>query len=215
VALEVIGAGFGRTGTASLYAALNILGYKTHHMIEVPPADCLLRSDRKPAAAGGLGECQAAGRPLDWQPVLGTYNAAVDWPAVSFLEELLAICPKAKVILTLRDFDKWYDSAKSTIFAIRDVMRTIQPPPYLAPLFRNLAEMGTMTDELIWWGTFGGRFNDKQYVYEAHLAEVRRIVPPSQLLEFRVQDGWAPLCAFLGKPIPEAPFPHMNERDDF
>ncbi|GIL93257.1 hypothetical protein Vretimale_19669 [Volvox reticuliferus] len=212
--LEVIGGGFGRTGTATLYAALNMLGYKTHHMIEVI-------SHRDQAAAWlKATRDRAAGRPIDWWPVLGAgeYTAAVDWPSVAFYQELLAANPDAKVVLTLRDFDKWYESVRCTIFAAGEALRSIQPPLYLAPLFRNRVNMAAMTEELIWWGTFGGRFHDRQYtrkVYESHMAEVRRVVPPGQLLEFRVQDGWEPLCAFLGKPVPEQPFPHVNTTAEF
>ncbi|GLC56432.1 hypothetical protein PLESTB_001104200 [Pleodorina starrii] len=212
--VEVIGAGFGRTGTASLYAALNTLGYKTHHMAEVVTrpgqAAVWLRAARD----------RAAGRPIDWRQVLGEggYTAAVDWPSLAFYRELLAANPRAMVVLTLRDFDKWYDSACGTIFAIRDAMRSIRPPPYLAPLFRQQAEMRDMVEEVVWQGTFSGRFADREHarkVYESHLAEVRRVVPPGRLLEFRVQDGWAPLCAFLAKPVPERPFPHVNDAADF
>ena len=50
-------------------------------------------------------------------------------------------------------------------------------------------------------------------VYKAHLEEVRRSVPAERLLVFSVNEGWVPLCAFLGKPVPEnVPFPHLSDR---
>jgi hypothetical protein len=37
------------------------------------------------------------------------------------------------------------------------------------------------------------------------------IVPPDRLLVFELKDGWEPLCKFLGKPIPQEPFPFAND----
>lgn len=40
---------------------------------------------------------------------------------------------------------------------------------------------------------------------------IRGLVPKERLLEWSVEDGWEPLCKFLGKPVPEnEPFPHAN-----
>ncbi|GLC36174.1 hypothetical protein PLESTB_001372300 [Pleodorina starrii] len=212
--LEVVGAGFGRTGTASLYEALNTLGYVTHHMFEV-----VARRDQAQAWLQAWCD-RAAGRPVDWHPALGAggFTAAVDWPSAAFVKELLTAYPRAKVILTLRDFDKWYDSARDTIYAIQSVAASIRPPPYLAPLFQNVHGTVAVAEAVIWQGTFSGRFEDREHarqVYDAHIAEVRRVVPPGQLLEFRITDGWGPLCDFLGKPVPERPFPHANDSADF
>jgi hypothetical protein len=49
------------------------------------------------------------------------YRAAVDWPAAAFYEELMERYPEAKIILTVRDPDKWYESARSTIYNIQNV----------------------------------------------------------------------------------------------
>lgn len=43
-----------------------------------------------------------------------------------------------------------------------------------------------------------------------HCNMIRGLVPKERLLEWSVEDGWAPLCSFLGKPVPEEPFPHAN-----
>jgi Sulfotransferase domain len=40
---------------------------------------------------------------------------------------------------------------------------------------------------------------------------VRSLVPADNLLEYQPQDGWEPLCKFLGKPIPNEPYPRVNE----
>jgi len=52
-------------------------------------------------------------------------------------------------------------------------------------------------------------------VYEEHNLSVRRLVPRDKLLEYRVSEGWEPLCAFLRKKIPDAPFPRMNDQLDY
>ncbi|GFR47856.1 hypothetical protein Agub_g9640 [Astrephomene gubernaculifera] len=213
VDIEVIGAGFGRTGTASLYVALNKLGYKTHHMKEV------FCNINKGSAWLKLARDRNAGLPIDWESVLGGYTAAVDWPSVAVYRELLAANPNAKVILTLRDFDSWYESALTTIYRMGQVGDSIRPPCYLAPIFRGITDFFRMHHELFWQGTFQGRFTDKEFVrqvYESHLEEVRRVVPPAQLLEFHVKEGWGPLCDFLGKPVPQGePFPRINDNEEF
>lgn len=40
-------------------------------------------------------------------------------------------------------------------------------------------------------------------------------VPPEKLLVFEVKQGWEPLCKFLGKPVPDQPFPHVNDTQGF
>jgi hypothetical protein len=62
---------------------------------------------------------------------------------------------------------------------------------------------------------FDGRIDDRAHVievYENHVAEVKATIPPDRLLVFDVRQGWAPLCEFLGTPMPEQPFPAGNER---
>lgn len=52
-------------------------------------------------------------------------------------------------------------------------------------------------------------------VFKAHYEEIRSIVPPDNLLEYRIGAGWEPLCNFLGNTIPSKPFPHTNDTDSF
>jgi hypothetical protein len=107
MSLKVIGAGFGRTGTLSLKRALEQLGFgPCYHMAETrhhPDHD---------AAWLAL----ARGETTDWHSVLTDYQATVDWPGVHFWKMLAAANPDAKIILTVRDPDRWYDSADQTIF---------------------------------------------------------------------------------------------------
>ena len=71
-----------------------------------------------------------------------------------------------------------------------------------------------LADEIIWQGTFDGRFEDKAYaieVFERHNAEVKRRVPHDRLLVYEVKAGWEPLCEFLGVEEPDEPFPRLND----
>ncbi|KAG2486299.1 hypothetical protein HYH03_015004 [Edaphochlamys debaryana] len=212
--IEVIGAGFGRTGTLSLCTALDKLGYKTHHMVRVTGI---------PEQVSGWLQASRdrdAGRPIDWAPVHTGYTAAVDWPNAAFYKEILAANPGAKVILTVRDFDAWYESVLNTIYAIAAARAKIRVPWFLRRKYQSsVLDTRAMQEGIIWHGTFESRFEDKEFarkVYEDHIAEVKRVVPQGQLLEFSVKEGWGPLCAFLGKPVPQdEPFPNVNDTAEF
>src|SRR6266851_9175875 len=105
--LKVIGAGFGRTGTLSIKHALEELGFgPCYHMTELfdkPGVDA-------------QWDAIVRGEPVDWNTVFKGYQATVDWPACTFYEELMQAYPDAKVLLTVRDPEKWYASASGTIF---------------------------------------------------------------------------------------------------
>ncbi len=206
--LKVIGAGFGRTGTMSLKAALEELGFSPcYHMIEVfeRPADI------------AMWETAAMGKPIDWKALFADYQATVDWPSCAFYKELMNVYPDAKVLLTVRNPESWYESAMSTIFQ----MRTKRPPisEQIRARIPDMQQFGRMFNAIIRDRTFGGNYEDKDHaiaVFEQHNAEVRQQVPPEKLLVYEVKEGWEPLCAFLGVEIPRGkPFPHLNDRDNF
>lgn len=202
MALQVIGAGFGRTGTLSLKGALETLGMgPCYHMVEVIANP----SHVAPWRAATRGD------PVDWDALFAGYGATVDWPACAFWRELLAHWPDAKVILTVRDPQRWHRSVMQTIYHAL----TAELPPD-AP--QTLREHRRMIQELVLERTFDGRLEDPDHaiaVYERHNAQVRREVPPERLLVFEVAEGWAPLCRFLGRPEPSEPFPRVNSGDEF
>ncbi len=76
-----------------------------------------------------------------------------------------------------------------------------------------------MIDRIAWTGLFQGRFEDKSYaidVFNRHNEQVQRVVPPDRLLVYEVQQGWEPLCTFLGVPVPaDKAFPHLNDTVEF
>ncbi len=209
--LKVIGAGFGRTGTLSLKAALEELGFgPCYHMTEV--------FSHPQHIADWVAATE--GKPVDWKDLLSNYQATVDWPACTFYEELMRVYPDAKVLLTVRNPDSWYESVSSTIYPIS---RRATGSPFIvfigSLLFPERIRVGRMINALIWQGTFDGKFEDKEYalaVFQRHIEEVKKNVPTEKLLIYDVKQGWEPLCAFLGVEIPrDKPFPHLNERASF
>jgi hypothetical protein len=228
MALEVIGAGFGRTGTQSLKAALEELGFDPcYHMSELFGHPEHVE----------LWEAAARGKSVDWNKILGGYRATTDWPACSFYEELMQRYPDAKVILTVRDPNRWYESTYNTVYLIRRIasspvfrclrrlgLRQFNANTFLllvlragalVGLFRpGMAPAAWLNDRLIWEDTFDGNLEDRQHaieVFEQHNEEVKLRVPVERPLVYEIKEGWGPLWEFLGVGEPDKPFPHLND----
>lgn len=201
MALEIIGAGFGRTGTSSLKFALEHLGCgPVHHMFEVRDNPHLLPPWQ------GLVE---TGR-IDWDAAFPGYRAQVDWPGAARWRELARDFPAAKMILTVRDPDEWFDSVQATIVPFA-TGRGQHPNAHA----NAIAEMGY---RLILEGVFDGGMADRARatgVFRRHIEEVRDTISPERLLVYEVKDGWEPLCAFLGRAVPAITFPHLNSSRQF
>lgn len=199
--LEVIGAGFGRTGTLSLKLALERLGMeKCYHMLEVMHNE----------GHAAVWQSAARGEEVDWDRLFAGYQASVDWPSCNFWEAQLQHFPNAKVILTRRDPERWYASVMNTIYP-SSVARREQTDP-------AIRKHMDMVFEVIWDGLFEGRMDDKEHVvaiYNAHNQHVIDTLPPEKLLVFEASDGWEPLCGFLDLPVPDEPYPWVNSTEDF
>jgi hypothetical protein len=196
MAVQVIGAGFGRTGTMSMQAALEILGHRCYHMKEVT---------EHPGHLQAWHELVAGRAAMDWRTLFKDFEATVDFPACVYYQELLREFPDAKVVLTVREPDRWFDSFL-TLQQTTDHFRVFRFIPR-ARRFLNFVDLllpKVFTDP-----------RDRARcieVFEAHNHEVQARVPAGRLLVFRVQDGWEPLCKFLGREVPVGvPFPHLNE----
>lgn len=200
MALKVVGAGLGRTGTHSLKLAFEeLLGGPCYHMLEV-----INRPDQRSVWAAA-----ARGNMPDWRAFLADYVATVDWPAASFWRELSAVWPDALIVLSTRDPEDWWNSASRTIFAV--LARGASPDDQGAA-----EELAMITDILE--RRFTSDVSDKgaaMEAYEAHNADVRASVPPDRLVEWHPGDGWEPLCAALGVAVPSSPFPHVNTTTEF
>jgi hypothetical protein len=207
--VKVIGAGFGRTGTMSLKVALETLGFgPCYHMIEV---------FEHPEHVG-FWEAAWRSEPVDWEKVLGDYEATVDWPACTFYEELLRRHPDAKVLLSVRDPERWYESTRNTIYELSKIIAgswlSRVTFAFVGLFVPGVFEIGRMDNEIIWQGTFDGKFEDKRHameVFNRHNEEVRRRIPRERLLVYEVKEGWGLLCEFLGVEEPDQPFQRLND----
>jgi hypothetical protein len=202
MSLKIIGSGFGRTGTRSLKEALEILGFgPCHHMEEV--------LHNPPQVAHW--QAVAAGRTPDWTEVFKGYVSQIDWPGAHVWRETAAAFPDAKVIHSVRPDDKWWASFSGTIAKLMRVYPTLPMPPHIRDMMDAARTfVGTTTFNGNWWDR-----DTALAAYHRRLAEVKAAIPAHRLLVFDVAEGWDRLCAFLGVPVPDQPFPHRNVKDDF
>ncbi|MFI6577877.1 sulfotransferase family protein [Nocardiopsis sp. NPDC050513] len=206
--LQVIGAGFPRTGTSSMKAALERLGFAPcHHMFEVFSSAELARRWAGVAAAPA---------DADWAHVLEGWRSGTDWPLSFFWRELAEAHPDAKVLLTVRDPHRWYASMRETVLRPRRWFENGEVPPGAA----HLRDLRPLFD-LMWTTHFG---HGAEHVpdeatavaaFERHNAQVEATIPADRLLVYRVGEGWDRLCAFLGVDVPDTPFPHLNDTASF
>lgn len=201
VSLKVIGSGFGRTGTMSTKLALEQLGLgPCHHMIEV------MQNPAQPA----YWKAVACGEQVDWADVFRGYSSQVDWPGAAVWHETARAFPDAKVVHTERPEDPWWNSFSVTIGKFFSAAPNMALPPDVAAIFDTMSGW-FMKD------TFADHTDRDSAIsaYRRNNEKVRETIPPERLLVFNVADGWEPLCAFLGVPAPDTPFPRSHPRDEF
>jgi hypothetical protein len=196
VALRVVGAGVGRTGTSSLKLALEqLLGGPCLHMSEILP---------NPERWAEWSKVMY-GEPVDVAGLADGFVATVDWPAASWWPELVAANPDALVLLSVRPADDWYRSAANTVFEAMAILAKIGHP-WLTAFLHGLGQR------------FCNELDDPDAMiaaYERHNAAVRAGVPAERLLEWTPSDGWDPICERLGLPVPTEPFPRTNSTEEF
>jgi hypothetical protein len=206
--LQVIGVGMHRTGSMSVKAALEKLGFgPCYHGMEA-----LRRStdgDHWLAAYEADGE-------VDWSVIFDGYRATLDWPTLHFWEQLATAYPDAKILLTDRDPERWWDSHVAMFQLSAEFERELTDEQKQRAEESGFARMQTALATIV-SATFHGEVSDKAHcmrVFEQHYERVRRTVPAERLLVYRVQEGWEPLCRFLGVDVPDEPFPHVNVGDN-
>jgi hypothetical protein len=209
--MRVIGAGLPRTGTLTQKVALEMLGLEPcYHWVNV---------------IADLNQVGVWNRALDgeapWDEVFDGFHATVDWPGGYFWRELMDYYPDAKVLLSVREPEKWEPSFRETIWNMcfgESLIRLISSargqvdPPWSRYL--------QLVDRMFWsgQGTFAaGHETPEQLMaqFERHNEEVEASVPPERLLVWSVTEGWEPLCDFLDVPVPAEPLPHVNDRETF
>lgn len=155
------------------------------------------------------GKGQPFGR-AEFDKILGHCAAVTDAPCTEFGPELIDAYPEAKVVLVEREFSAWYKSfsiiAENSFDPVFKITAILDP--YWAGRARKMA--------FLWlngrYGQTSQEIKDNlRKVYDEHYATIRRVTPPERLLEYKLGSGWEPLCKFLDKPIPDVPFPWLNE----
>ncbi|THD26459.1 Nad dependent epimerase dehydratase [Fasciola hepatica] len=218
IPLLVIGVSVGRTGTMSLKAALEILyGMPCYHMIE------MINKHRNHIKLWShLFDLMERDPNIDLpdeviSEIFRGYQLVTDNPGCTIYKQLMKLYPEAKLILTVRNPNTWIQSIRETVRPKEPIFGTgwlnrLRELIFIAPGF------GRMTDQSMRLA-LGGNVDltdDDQMIrgFVHRIEEVKRVVPAERLLVFEVKDGWGPLCRFLNKPIPNVPFPRVNDRKE-
>ena len=209
--MQVIGAGLPRTGTLTQKVALEQLGFDPcYHWVDV-----LAHLETQVA----LWDAALDGRVAPGE-ILSGYRSTVDWPGGYFYRQLLDACPGAKVLLSVRDPERWELSFRETIvemcFGDSLICLLSRARARVDSKWRRYLEF---VDRMFWseQGTFPAGHSADALVegFRAHNEQVKAVVPPDRLLVWDVADGWEPLCEFLDVPVPAEPLPHANDRATF
>jgi hypothetical protein len=196
--LEVIGAGYGRTGTLSLKSALETLGFgPCYHAVE------FMSHPEHQARWEEAFQGNA-----NWEEVFTGYLSTVDFPGTSFWRELVDAYPQAKVIITVRDPKEWYASVRETFL---EAAGSEGRPP-----IPGVGE-GSLGEWMDWSQMMADLRDEATAIadFECHTEEVQSYVSRDRLLVYEVKQGWEPLCDFLGVDVPEKPFPRLNDSEAF
>lgn len=219
--IQVIGAGWGRTGTDSFKRAMEILyGSPCYHMREVIDGGGYHVEFWKDVATG-------KDTAPDFDKVFRhggkDFKATCDFPSAPYWKEILRQYPDAKVVLTIREPESWVTSCMSTIFHF-------QPD---GPFCKNWGNLGTritlacglpargfaeMVSVVLTKNAFHGDYSKENLIkrFNEHNESVIRDCPKDKLLVFRATDGWGPLCKFLDKEVPVGiPYPNKNSTKEF
>ncbi len=192
--LNVFGVGFGRTGTEVMKKALEILGHgPCYHMFEVLP------HPERVETWINLVKGQAP----DWDSSFNGYNASVDWPGAYFWKEIAKHYSDAKLILSIRDANDWYESMSKTILPL---------------LKASSSDPNGLANQMFIMRQFEGNIDDREHVidiYNRHNAEVKAAFGPDRLLVYELGNGWEPLCDFLGVDVPDEQYPRGNSSKQF
>jgi hypothetical protein len=197
--LEIIGAGYRRTGTLSLKTALERLGFgPCYHAVEF-----MRHLDHQ-----ARWEAAFHGHNPKWAEVFAGYRSTVDFPGTAFWRELVDAYPGAKVILTVRDPQEWYASMRDTFLAAAG--------PEGQPSIPG-AGNGSFVKGGDWSQMMADLQDEPTAIadYERHIEDVRNYVPSHRLLVYEVRQGWKPLCDFLEVHVPDEPFPRLNDSEAF
>ncbi|KAF5672549.1 hypothetical protein FHETE_3683 [Fusarium heterosporum] len=214
--MQVLSLGLPRTGTASMAEALTILGYKdVYHGIKSidDKEDWAIMERATDASFPNLPSY--TGRPFtreQWDELWGHCEAVTDVASV-YAPQLIEAYPEAKVILIIREYDAWFKSMDEGVLqALWNPIASFSIN-FVEPILGSVAGRTARKQML---GLFQAQTNQEarqngRETYDRHHRVIKEMVPEGQLLVYRLGEGWAPICEFLGKPVPEQEFPWVNE----
>ena len=210
--MRLIGAGLPRTGTLSQKVALEMLGLTPcYHMVNV-----LMTSTRPSCGAG-----RSTARP-PWDEVFDGFQATVDWPGSFFYKELVECVPGRQGAAERSRRRRWERSMRDTIWGlfygdmlIRDLSH--RPAPRRLEVARIHRDDGgdVAAERPDRRRSRTRRPESMRSAMERFNEGVQQNVPADRLLVWSVSDGWEPLCEFLELPVPDTPFPHLNDSKEF
>jgi hypothetical protein len=212
MSIELIGAGLPRTGTLTQKLAFEALGLAPcYHWVNVL-ADLPTQVPLWNRALDGEAP---------WDEVFAGQRSSADWPGGYFYRELMDAYPDAKVLLSVRDPERWEPSFRETVWNMghgESLIRLLSSARgQVDPRWRRYL---ALVDRMFWGdrGTFAkGHERPEQLIaqFERHNEQVKATVPPERLLVWEVSEGWDPLCEFLEVDVPGEPLPHVNDRETF
>lgn len=208
--MKVICAGFPKTGTKTLNAALTELGYNCFDYLE----NYRFLGDEwtKIFKEGGTTE--------DFRKMFENIDAVMDIPCCHFWEEIHKAFPDAKIIFSERaSEDAWWKSMNNQLTSNNSSI-VVQAMRYLSPSFRMMNAYGIQLCMAVFRLDFSssGWFKPTprnelllRKAYRTHNTYLLKTAPKDKLFIINFEDGWEPLCQFLGVPVPNTPFPHKNK----
>ncbi|TPX17780.1 uncharacterized protein E0L32_002881 [Thyridium curvatum] len=221
----VITASLMRMATMSMARAYAVLGLRAHHGLDVVPTPEGLAMwaalERAADATYPSANRRAAKFTAeDWDAVFGGYDAVTDIAGM-WADQLADAYPDARVVVLQRDFETWWPTfyegcvvptcasprAKRALLAALSALTGL-------PLRASFHVMNTMMLGLFGARDMAGVRENARRGYDAYYERIRSRVPPERRLEYRIGEGWGPLCEFLGREVPDVPFPRVNDREE-
>jgi len=175
----------------------------------------------------------ASSPPLE---VLVGWDGAIDEPFHLVFEDVMNALPDAKFVYTVSEPEAWYDSyiewfkarpfSEEELELSRQKMQRLDEP--IVTRTPNISQPSIALDpdgvtyfcsaSRYWGCAFHDpvrRLDPKVREtclkgFRSHHDKVRSRIPPERLLVFNLTEGWSPLCNFLGKPVPDEPFPYID-----
>jgi hypothetical protein len=195
--MKIIGAGFSRTGNYSLKVALEKLGYRVYNFFD-------MLENYENGHLEMWNDFMEGRREMDWQALYEGFDISSDIPSCIYWREQMEAFPDARVILTVRNLEEWWNRWSSVVKSQEQNIINLTHIPRFAAMRRLVKNW-----ERVFFGIEPGRYTAEESMarIRQHNQEVRETVPAKRLLVFHVREGWAPLCQFLGVPVPDEPYP--------